>query len=147
MYVVVLVFSRSVIFARICELCHATFHWYSFFNNQVLPHRQKNYPVRLCRRIKNRGFKIHMHNLNNDQTSIIWSHIIFNTLLSKTYRFRVIDDLLKVVGWQKVRFCQKVCKNSLIKKNKNRLSRKKYLFWIADCSDTVHFWGKLHFIW
>ena len=59
-----------------------------------------------------------MHNLNNDQTSIIWSHIIFNKLLSKTYRFsRVIGDLQKkVVGWQNVRFCQKVCKNSLIKK-------------------------------
>ena len=84
----------------------------------TLPHRQKNYPVRLCRRIKNRGFKIHMHNLNNDQTSIIWSHIIFNKLLSKTYRFRVIGDLLNVVGWQKVRFWQKVCKNRLIKKIK-----------------------------
>ena len=60
-----------------------------------------------------------MYNLNKDQTSIIWSHIIFNKLLSKTYRFRVIDDLLKVVGWQKVRFWQKVCKNSLIKKKKN----------------------------
>ena len=81
----------------------------------ILPHRQKNYPVRLCRRIKNRGFKIHMYNLNNDQTSIIWLHIIFSKLLSKTYRFRVIGDLLKVVGWQKVRFWQKVCKNSLKK--------------------------------
>ena len=57
----------------------------------------------------------HMYNLNNDQTSIIWSHIIFNKLISKTYRLRVIGDLLKVVGWQKVRFWQKVCKNSLIK--------------------------------
>ena len=48
----------------------------------------------------------------------IWSHIIFNKLLSKTYNVRVIADLLKVVGWQKVRvyffiklylhtFCQK----------------------------------------
>ena len=58
---------------------------------------------------------VHRYNLNNNQTSIIWSHIIFNKLLSKTYRFRVIGDLLKVVGWQKVRFSQKVCKNSLIK--------------------------------
>ena len=39
-------------------------------------HRQKNYPVRLYRRIKNRGCKIHtMYNLNNDQTLIIWPHI------------------------------------------------------------------------
>ena len=50
-----------------------------------------------------------MYNLNNNQTSIIWSHVIFYKLLSKTYRFRVIGDLLKVVGWQKVRFSQKVC--------------------------------------
>ena len=81
---------------------------------------------------------IHVYNLNNDQTSIIWSHIIFNKLLSKTYRFRVIGDFLKVVGWQKVRFWQKVCKKSLIK-NKNVLFSKKYLFRIADCSEMVHF--------
>ena len=74
---------------------------------KLLPHREKNYPVRLYRRIKDRGFKIHMYNLNNDQTSIIWSQIIINKLLSKTYRFRVIDDLLKVVGCQKVRFLAK----------------------------------------
>ena len=69
-----------------------------------------------------------MYNLNNDQTSIIWSHIIFNKLLSKTYRFRVIGDLLKVVGWQKVRFWQKVCKNSLIKKMKTDFFQKSTFF-------------------
>ena len=57
-----------------------------------------------------------MYNLNNDRTSIIWSHIIFNKLLSKTYRFRVMGDLLKVVGWQKVRFFGKKVQKWLNKK-------------------------------
>ena len=39
-----------------------------------------------------------MYNLNNDQTPIIWSHMIFIKLLSKTYRFRVIGDLLRKCG-------------------------------------------------
>ena len=69
-----------------------------------------------------------MYNLNNNQTSIIWSHIVFNKLRFKTYRFRVIGDLLKVVGWQKVRFWQKVCKNSLIKKIKMDFFQKNTFF-------------------
>ena len=69
-----------------------------------------------------------MYNLNNDQTSIIWSHIIINKPFSNTYRFRVIGDLLNVVEWQKVRFWQKVCKNSSIKKIKTHFFQKSTFF-------------------
>ena len=69
-----------------------------------------------------------MYNLNNNQTSIIWSHIVFNKLFFKTYRFRVIGDLLKVVGWQKSPFLAKSVQKYLNKKIKTDFFQKSTFF-------------------
>ena len=43
-------------------------------------------------------------------------------------------------------FLAKSVQKSLNKKNKIDFFQKSTFFWITDYSETVHFWGKSHFI-
>ena len=66
---------------------------------------------------------------------------IWNVTFLKNELFMIYQRFKKGGRVSKSQFLAKSVQKSLNKKNKNALFSKKYLFWIANYSETVHFWA------